>query len=238
VNHSPAPARGPRRRLALVLAGSLVLSLTASPVSGEQTFGYKQDTQASFDGLRGNQGIRTDPATVQGVGFVHTAQLDVGAVGGDFVAIGTANGLGTSFCEDDYDPRWTVFHDRVIGAVYACVDHTLDTYTTGDNPSFEILYKFCVAAQANRWVLTLGGVQRTCISSASTGGTRMIGMLETTGGSATDRNIDVKWTNMNRNTVGFSTWTAFGTPSSFVAPSYSYQFVSTTAFNTYLAPLN
>lgn len=228
-----------RSIVALLLAGAVVgLSVHAVVANEHDQLGLLNGS-ANIDEIKGNMGIRTDPATVSGVGYVHPVQLDVGSLGGDVVAIGTANGNGAGqYCEDDYDSGWTVYVDAVIGGVYTCVDYSHDAYGVGDNPSFQIQYKYCTAVHANRWVMTFGGVQRTCIYSGSDGGRYAGAGLETTGASTTDRNIDVKYTNMMKSLKGSSSESALDANDVVLDPAYDYDNVSATSFNTYLPPLN
>jgi hypothetical protein len=204
----------------------------------EQTFGYRQFGTAQLDGFKGRQGIRTDPATVTGIGYVHPTQMDIGSVGAAFVAIGTAKGVGVDDCANDYDALWTVYIDGEIGGTYFCEDVDVDAYGSGTNPAFNISYEFCPSVLANRWLLSFGGVLWSCKSAGATGATRAIGMIETTGSSSTDRNIDVKYTNLQLNNISSNTWNNFGNAASSVAPNYSFANVSTTAFNVFLAPLD
>ena len=221
------------------LVGAVILSLAISQIAiADFATARRTDPSAIYDGITGNQGIRTDPATVVGVGYVHIVQADVGAGGGDFVAIGTANGVGAGdFCADDYDPKWTIYVDRVIGGAYQCYDYTQDAYGAGANPTFEIRYKYCVAVHGNRWVLTFAGVQRTCIYSASTGATRVLAGLETTGDQVTDRNIDVRYTNMLRHDVG-GLWVNMNANEEREDPSYRTDRPNSTQFDNYLPPLD
>lgn len=229
------------RRAFRALAAAMALSLAgADAANAEFAASITLAGSPIFDGLKGNMGIRTDPATVVGVGYVHITQADTGSTGGDFVAIGTANGLGVSSCANDYDAKWTGYYDRIIGGSYFCDDFSLDAYAAGSNPTFQIYYSFCQAANANRWVMTFNGVQRTCMNAGTTGAQALNIGLETTGGSTTDRNIDVKYTNLKKNLTGSTTWSDLGNPgaSLVIDPNYSYQFVSNTAQNFYLAPLD
>jgi hypothetical protein len=224
-----------RKILLLLLVGVLVL--VAGAAHAEQVAGYKNNTSSNFDGLKGNQFIRTNPATVNGIGFVHTAQLDVGPSGGNFVAIGTSNGVGVDNCANDYDPRWTIFTDGQIGGVYFCNDEALDVYNANDNPPFTIEWDFCPSAGANRWNMYMGGVLRRCINSANSAGSRVIAMLETTGGSSVDRNIDVQWNNL-RHSITNSAYVDWGSASLQNAPSYTITQVNSTRIDEYLAPLD
>jgi len=70
-----------------------------------------------------------------------------------------------------------------------------------------------------------------CIVSGALDATKAVGMLETTGGSSVDRNIDVKFKNVERQSVGSMTWHDFGTPNiTPIDPSYSFDLVSSTEF--------
>ena len=222
-----------RHRLAVLFS---VLGLVlAQPVHASE-FACAQRV-ALVDGVKGNQGIRTDPATVNGVGYVHPVQIDTGGAGGDFVAIGTANGAGVDQCANDYDPRWTIYADGETGGIYWCYDYTQDAYTTGANPTFQIYYDFCAPSGPTRWVLTFGGTQRRCVANSGTYGQLANVLLETTGNSTTDRNIDVKYTNVKVNLSGSTTWVDFA-GTGFADPNYSRQVPSGTSVNAYLAPLD
>lgn len=114
----------------------------------------------------------------------------------------------------------------------------MNLYAAGANPTFEISWSVCSGFY--RWVMKMGGVTYQCIYS-SWGNAQWIEIgLETTGGSATDRNIDAKWTNLKKNYTGDSTWYDFGACTNLgtVDPSYEVDTVSNTACNTYLPPLN
>jgi hypothetical protein len=206
--------------------------------AAEQEGRYRYRATVDFDAFKGYQGIRTDPATVSGVGYVHASQVDVGAVGGDFVAIGTAKGVGVESCADDYDAKWSIYTDGELGGVYFCNDEKVDAYAAGANPSFSIEYGFCPSTLSNKWLLSMGGTLWSCYGSSSTTASRVSAMLETTGSSTVDRNIDVKFTGLNWSLSGSSSWTSFGTGTVVHSPSYSNSSVSSTAFNVYLAPLD
>ena len=218
----------------VVITLSLLMVAVAVPVGAtEQEARVVQHATSDIDAFKGNQGIRTDPATVTDVGYVHTSQVDTGAAGGDFVAIGTANGNGVTDtgCADDYDAYWTVFTDGKIGGAYFCVDEQLDAYTTGANPSFKIEYAFCIPDNNYRWMLWFGGGLKDCRYQLSSTGIAVAAGLETTGTSFTDRNIDVKFTGLYSSRVNNANWEAFGQGTSIHAPNYSYQYVNTTAFD-------
>ena len=55
------------------------------------------------------------------------------------MAIGTANGLGVSACLHDYDPKWSVYKDWVLGGVYKCFDLAYDVYGVGGQPVFKMV---------------------------------------------------------------------------------------------------
>jgi hypothetical protein len=53
-----------------------------------------------------------------------------------------------------------------------------------------------------------------------------------------DRNIDVKYTNLMKNHPGSTTWSNLGdTRPGYADPNCTYQYVSNSAFNVFLAPL-
>jgi len=229
---------------AVALLAAASLALAPSALANEYSAAYRVAASASIDGVKGNQGIRTDPPTVAGIGFVHAAWIDTGGPSGDFVSIGTSNGAGAqgspgqSTCADDYDPRWTIYADGQTGGLYWCTSYTQDAYTTGVNPTFQIYYDFCSPSGPNAWVLTFAGTQRKCATNSGSGGSRASVGLETAGGSTVDRNIDVKYTNLQVNLTGSTTWINFSQSGVHVDPSYSLTVVSATAVNAYLAPLN
>lgn len=230
----------PGARIYLVLAVlTFVLVGFSSSAFAEQAYAGRSFSTADMDGFKGRQGIRTDPATVTGIGYIHPTQMDVGSAGNAFVAIGTAKGVGVDNCANDYDALWTVYVDGIIGGVYFCEDVNVDAYGAGTNPAFNIEYGFCPSVSANRWLLSFGGVLWRCKDSGAVGAVSGKAGLETTGGSNVDRNIDVKYTNLQRNMQGSTSWLNLGPfNESFAAPNYTYQFVSNTAFNVFLAPLN
>ena len=75
------------------VATSAVTALCALLTSGSFALGSEHASgtiwagSPIYDGLKGNQAMRSDLATVTGVGYGHPAQADTGAPGGDFVAI-------------------------------------------------------------------------------------------------------------------------------------------------------
>ncbi|MGI8822089.1 MAG: hypothetical protein ACR2JP_02080 [Acidimicrobiia bacterium] len=210
----------------------------ASVALAEFAAGDRFSAPGTFDGFRGNQNIRTDPATVAGIGFVHPVQMDIGVLGGDFVAIGTSNGLGADGCADDYDAKWTVYTDGVDDGEYFCNDEQLDAYGVGANPAFSITHGFCPSEILDRWLMSFGGTLWACYVGSSSVARRAIAGLETTGGSTVDRNIDVKYTNLNVNRSGNTDWILFRPSEGPVGDFYEYEFVSNTKFNTFLPPLD
>lgn len=217
--------------------GIVLVLLASSGASAEQAAGIKVST--NFDGLLGRQWIRTDPATIVGVGYVHPTQVHIGPPDGDFVAIGTANGLGVANCANDYDPLWTIYRDDVLGGIYHCVDIQLDVYAAGASPSFELRRASC--SGSTKWVLWFAGIQRACLTSSYTYSNLLGVGIETTGGSTTDRNIDVKYFNLYKNYTFSTTWFAFENcdiPPSFANPNYAWDGTSNWACNVYLPPLD
>ena len=234
------------RWLMAVTAVAVTLSLSmpgrASAVVGNEfAFSYKLETVAIYDGLRGNQNIRTDPATVANIAYVHQTQVDLGDSTGDYVAIGTYNGLGPGACADSYNASWSVYSDGVIGGLYFCNTEQVNAYASGANPSFKVFYGVCQLI--TRWGMVMGGVIWECRTSAYTAGDRVSAGLETLSDPAnfTDRNIDVKYTNMEMSLINMSGYIDFGggvACCSYKDNFYSYSFVSNRAFNVYLAPLD
>jgi hypothetical protein len=212
-------------------------ALADEQASGQRTFG-----SAALDGFRGRQGIRTDPATVTGVGYAHPTQMGIGSLGAAFLAVGTHNGLGTSGhaqdCANSSNPLWSVYVDGELAGAYFCEIVSANAYGADTNPAFRIEYGFCPSVSANRWLLSFGGTLWRCKSSGATGASFIGAGLETIGSSMTDRNIDVKYTNMEFNLVGFSSWASADMQDHFESPNYSHTYVSPTAFNVFLAPLN
>lgn len=198
--------RGRTARQASFLLVAVLCAMTAAAVRagedvGQQWWSYS----GTVDRFKGNQHIRTDPATVQGIGYVHPIYMDVGAGGGDFVAIGTAKGVGSDACADDYDAKWTVYSDWQVGGIYHCLDLALDKYSAGANPTFKIIREFCpIGEYAVRWVLYMGGVLYKCVNHAAQGADNVEVGLETTGPGTTDRNIDVSYTNLQYGSGSFS----------------------------------
>jgi hypothetical protein len=231
-----------RRRLLRTLIVAALVSLSAAPaaLANEQAGAYRDITNG-IDGVKGVMGIRTDPATVAGVSYVHPTQIDTGFVGADFVAIGTYNGMGTAGgshdCADDFDPKWTIYADGITSGVYWCYAYTQDAYTTGATPSFQIYYDFCSPSGPASWVLTFAGVQRRCVQDGTTQGSRASVFLETVG-TTIDRNIDVKYSGLMINPTNSATWQNFTATGSAAAPNYTVNIVSDTAVNAYLAPLD
>ncbi|MFA6575294.1 MAG: hypothetical protein WCS84_07715 [Nocardioides sp.] len=127
-------------------------------------------------------------------------QVDVGAVGGNFVAIGTAKGAGApgpnSSCVDRYSGTWNVYTDGMAFGTYFCHDEVFNAYTAGDDVPFTINYGDCPGDLGARWRLYMGGNFHQCVNQGSSTGSRVSVMLETTGTSLVDRNIDVKYTGL------------------------------------------
>lgn len=196
---------------------------------------------ADLDGLRGNQGIRTSPATVNGVGYNHITQMDVGSPGASFIAIGTYNGFGTSGhaadCPNDYDSGWSGYYDGELAGVYFCYKFGDDNWGVGDAPAFRI-ERDCQLGPNVRWGVYFAGSQRSCLDSGASGATRAIAGIETQNSDSNDRNIDAKYTSVDVHFTGGSSWSSFSRNQAVVDPNYSLSDVSSTAFNTYLAPLD
>jgi hypothetical protein len=229
--------------LGIVASMSLmtVMALAGSATAvNEFSAGFRVRSTTDLDGVRGNQGIRTGPATVNGVSYVHPTQMDVGSLGDSFVAIGTYNGQGTSGggadCPNDYDSGWSGYYDGVIAGVYFCFKFGDDNWSVGDSPTFRI-ERDCQLGPNVRWGVYFAGSQRACLDSGASGATAAVASIEVVSSGGTDRNVDVKYTSLDVHFVGGS-WGSFSHNDTRVDPFYSFGAVSSTAFNTYLAPLD
>lgn len=223
--------------IALVLTTSMAASVSAH----QQAATYINAGSAVFDGFQGQIGQRTDPATVIGVGYVHGAQADIGPIGGDFVAIGVANGLGVDNCANDYDPKWTGYYDGEVALDYFCEDFALDAYAVGSYPWFIIERKTCPLGGGTKWVLHFDGATRGCVTAAASAAWLIDTLLETTGASDLGRNIDVRFINLKWSITGSSSWINYGIDPdvSETAPAiYDFQFTSVTSHYIFLPPLD
>lgn len=237
MGHDQAP-----RRVAAVLVPVLALSTAGSAAANEFAFGWVLAGSPIYTGFLGTAELRTDPATVVGVGYVHPVQMDIGSYGGDFVAVGTSNGMGTDAgatynCSDHYDARWDIYTDGVIGGIYECHDNQTNAFVAPSSQAFKIDWRFCTGDGANRWVMRWNSHDQLCLNSSSHAAIWFGAGLETAGSSSTDRNIDVRYWTMQYQLSGGS-WSNVGFVSKNVDPSYSFTNPVTTNFNTYLAPLN
>jgi hypothetical protein len=228
----------PRAMLGVGIGLVVTLSIAPFALAGELAFTYVNGGSPVFDGLMGNIGQRTDPATVVGIGYVHATQADVGALGGDFVAIGTANGVGVpgTGCANDYDAKWSGYYDGQVGGTYFCEDFEPDAFAVGSYPTFSIEYKTCPLGGGTKWVLFLYGATRGCVSTGTSAAFWVVTMLETTGAGTVDRNIDVNFINLKWSLTGQATWVNYGNVATQIAPNYSYTYVSATSHNIFLAP--
>lgn len=223
----------------LSAACSLLLAIMVAPASGlEQAGGYIDTSSTNFDGIKGLAEIRTGPPTVVGVAYTHPTQVDLGPVGGNFLAIGTARGKGepNTGCDDDYDDYgWTVYTDGSLGGAYFCSDEDVDRYFAGDNPFFKISYTACGAG--NGWAMRMGNTQYRCYYTQQHTAQRVSAFLETVGSSTTDRNIDVKYTNLQHSIVG-SGFVDWGTAHRTADYDYDVTQPIDTSINAYKAPLD
>ena len=228
-----------RTRNVAVLPAVVAAALVASVASASTRFAYG-DRVIFPDGFKGMQTIRTDPATVGGVSYVHPAQISID-LNGNFVGIGTYKGFGTNLganhnCPSHYDPAdWSGYYDYSINGVYNCFNFCMDCWALGDSPSFQIYYTYCPTI-GNRWVMTFATIRRGCIAGPSSG-RRAVAGLEVT--SVVEYNVDVKWTNMTDHRPGASSWALClgDTRPGHSDPNYFYLYRSNCAWDTYLVPL-
>lgn len=245
-NHSGREEVDVQRKAAASLALAVAAALATAPAAFAEVARSQINAGSPiYDGLKGNEAMRTDWATVTGVGYVHPAQADIGPAGGDFVAIGTTKGVETgqsgADCPADYDPKWDGYWDYMIGGAYVCHVFAADAYAFGSNPSFEISYGWCSTLGANTWRLYFGGTLRKCVPSSSVGATTLVIGLETVNAGSTDYNIDVKYTNLKKNLTGSTTWSNYGNPGAggeYWDDNYLGEIVSDTAENFFLPPLD
>lgn len=220
----------------------LALPSTASAVINEAAAGFRALSSADLDGVRGQQGIRTNPGTVSGVSYVHQTQLDIGSSGASFVAVGTYNGQGTSGgstnCPNDYDLDWNIYVDGVLDGVYFCDRVKQDAYTKNVSPSFRIVRGACIGHDGERWLMYFDGTLWRCLESGASGAVLAVAGIETLTDSGNDHNIDVKYTSLDVRFKATSTWESFNKNDKRADPNYSFTAVSSTAFNTYLSPLD
>lgn len=128
-------------------------------------------------GFRGEQVIRTNPATQTGVSYVHPFQAYFS--GPTFLAVGTYKGRGangdpgSSSCPDNYSGTWSLYTDGENPAgQYFCVLEQADAFDVGHSPHFRIAESVC--ADGNRgWAAFVNGDRKTCrgaYNDTATGG--------------------------------------------------------------------
>lgn len=207
--------------------------------AGEQAGADVYTSSVDFDAWHGDHEIRTGPATVNGVGYIHGMQMDVGAQGGSFIAIGTSRGLGVpgTQCSDQYSGGWDIYTDGEIGGVYFCRIEELNAYNAGDTAAFTLRWGDCPGAAQDRWLFFMGGPLRRCDNASSHTASRVMVMLETTGSSNVDRNLDVTYTNLEwRSTEGV--YVKSENMRGDADPSYTVSFPANGKVNAFLAPLD
>jgi hypothetical protein len=234
--------RTPRRsRLARlpILVLLMVVALGGTSLANEFAVGIRQLTTVDIDVVKGNQGIRTNPATVNNVGFAHPVQLDIGSAAANFISVGTYKGAGNTSggCPDNYNNPWSVYVDGVIGGVYFCDRVNPNAYGANTNPTFIIEWGFCPSVSANRWLFSFGGTLWKCLNAQSHAAIAAIAGLETAG-TTTDYNIDVKYTSMKISLQGSANFIDFNPNDSNVDLNYFHSVESNTKFNDYLSPLD
>jgi hypothetical protein len=229
---------------AIVSAGAAVLltmSMVGSVSAEQQAATFINAGSAVFDGFKGNIGQKNDQAPVVGVGYVHAGQADIGPIGDDFVAIGVAKGEGVDNCADDFDAKWSGYYDGRIGIDYFCEDFAPDAYGDESFPTFSIERKTCPLGGGSKWVLSLAGVTRGCVTAGASAAWLIDSLLETTGAPNLPRNIDVRFINLQWSITGSSNWVNYGIDPDFgqTTPGmYTFQFTSVTSHNIFLAPLD
>lgn len=229
-----------RRAVRAAVAIALLAALITPSVAAANGFAYGLKAGASFDGVRGTQWIRTDPATVAGIGYVHAIQVqrNLDPNDPDFIAIGTMNGVGVSGtqCANHYDPLWGIYVDWVLYGVYTCKDIVANYIGVGGAANSTIQWTFCDGASAYRWVLSFASTVRACVNASWHSGGRIVWGIETVP-TSTERNLDIRWLDPQQNLVGNS-WTDISKPVYEESPSglsYTSSFLSH-QFDVYLPP--
>lgn len=233
-----------RPGVALSAAVGVLVLLAPAALGGNEFAAYIQNAVGPvYDGLRGNMNIRTDPATDPDVTYAHITQMDLGSPEGTFIAIGTYNGAAVphpnSNCTASLNPLWSGYYDGEIGGAYFCEKFASNQFGIGSNPTFQMLWDPVVCG--GQWVLTFNGITRACLATAASSSDWLVVGLETRSlpDDPTDRNIDVKYTNLKRNQTNGTQWLDLGTPIlQKIDPNYTGSHPSTTAYNLYLAPLD
>jgi hypothetical protein len=153
----------------------------------------------------------------------------------DFVAIGTAKGVGTGNCPADYDATWQVYVDGFAFGVYFCTA-PFGQVSAGTTRSFEISYGFCPYTPAgNKWLFYWHGSLVACKTINATAAAALSVMAEDGDGSATDRNIDVGYRSLQYKTTG--SWLGWGSTNAIcLDPNYSLSQYPTGNVDIYLAP--
>ncbi len=82
----------------------------------------------------------------------------------------------------------------------------------------------------------MGDVTWGCYPTSWGGGGQVAAGLEHVGPNGTDRNLDVKFTNLQ--TMSAGTWSVWGNRPDIVHQQYTLTHVSSTAFNSYLGTLD
>lgn len=221
------------------LAAAVVLVVASQSAASANEFAMNASPiDVLVDGVKGNQGIRTDPTTVNGISYVHPTQIDIGAANGDFVAVGTYKGWGPSTCTDDFDAQWSGYVDGETGGIYFCQTFGTNQYGTGEVSSFQISYQACGPDGVKKWALVYGGTLRRCVTSAATNGVWAQVGLETVN-TTVDRNIDVRHSGLYINKTTDSAWVLTSWEASgVVAPSYTVRINSQSSNDSYLAPFD
>jgi hypothetical protein len=202
---------------------------------------YKANSTATYVGIAGWQNIRTDPPTHSDEAYVHFAQvLKTGEANGDFVAVGSANGVGVQDCPDQYNGKWDVYTDGRIGGVYFCHTHDVNRFSAGDDIPFKILRVNCgtISDPLYGWNMSMAGHDWACYATSWGTGQMLSVGLEHAGTSATyqtDRNLDVKYTNLQVKPTG-GTWSDFLVGQGHTDPSYTETYLTDTSAKMYLAP--
>ncbi len=229
-----------RRLLVLSCCIVMVLGIARLAHANESAIGERFSAPGTFDGFRGYQDIRSDLPIAIDVTYAHPVQVDTGMLeDADFLGIGTYKGDDVGGCAEDNDAKWSIYTDGIIDGIYFCTTEAMDKFGIGDKPTFEIIYDFCPSTLDDRWLMFFDEVLWACYGGGSSVARNANAGLETCcdGPPAVDRNIDVKYRDMEVSRSSQAHWIAMAPSQGLLDCCYEYDFINNRAFNVYLPPL-
>jgi hypothetical protein len=186
------------------------------------------------DSFRGNQEIRTNPATSSGITFAHPMQVYFS--GTSFFAVGTYKGAAVDACAANASGPWSVYEDgeRPDGT-YFCRTLMVDAFRIGDNPKFRLVRQAC------GWASMVNGAKYNCRTSfqeyAQGAGAGM--EVASPANITASYNIDVKHTQLELHSYFLNFWYDLDADRFDIdRADYYVTRPSTRALNSFLAPLD